>query len=349
MFVKGRVPFALSGRRWCVVRACLGLPDGDVGREIVAQPFASPGKFEAWVSVVFWGFRPCGPGGDGQPACVGALSAAAVGLRFHRSGEGGSETGRATNAETGQRLRVVANFPDADRVNEAGDGPSAETSLVVNLNDPPTGAPVLSNMSPVVGDAVAASPGSIADADGLANVTFDYQWQQGGGATFVNIFGATGASFTPTDAQLGQQLRVRVAFTDNQGTAEQVFSAPTAAVVSARVAASFAPPQIVDLRVNATGISIPRAIRRSLASDLLVRFRVNGAATVRMDVRTAKGKGVLVRRFNRKVKKAGLVSFRWNLTNARNLPVANGRYRIVVTITNKAGATTFTRAIQVRQ
>ncbi len=45
---------------------------------------------------------------------------------------------------------------------------------------------------------------------------------------WVNIAGATGLSFTPTNAQLGTQVRLVATFTDGLGVHEKVISAPTA-------------------------------------------------------------------------------------------------------------------------
>lgn len=71
MFVKGLVTSCFRVGVG-VVRACLGLRVGAVGREIAAQRFASLGKFEVLGfrgGCRWWlGFRPCRPGGGGQPA-----------------------------------------------------------------------------------------------------------------------------------------------------------------------------------------------------------------------------------------------------------------------------------------
>ena len=107
----------------------------------------------------------------------------------------------------------------------------ADGTFGVN-NDPPTGAPVLSQALPQEGEALTAARGTIADPDGLVGVAFSFQWQQrpAAGTVFTNIAGATGASFTPTQAQVGQVLRAVASFTDNGGTLEMVPSAPTGVV-----------------------------------------------------------------------------------------------------------------------
>ncbi|SDH63493.1 peroxidase family protein [Pseudomonas panipatensis] len=78
---------------------------------------------------------------------------------------------------------------------------------------------------------LSANISGIQDADGLpAPSGFAYQWQALVGATWINIVGANAATFAPTSTQYGQQLRVQVTYTDNNGTVEQVNSAPTEAV-----------------------------------------------------------------------------------------------------------------------
>ena len=67
------------------------------------------------------------------------------------------------------------------------------------------------------------------DADGLPDSsTYVYEWQQStdGGITWTTIVGATSKTFTPGDAQAGQQVRVLMSYIDLQGTTETVTSAP---------------------------------------------------------------------------------------------------------------------------
>ena len=65
------------------------------------------------------------------------------------------------------------------------------------INFAATGAPVISDLTPTEGQALTVNTASIADANGLG--AFSYQWQALVGATWTNIAGATGASFTPDD------------------------------------------------------------------------------------------------------------------------------------------------------
>ncbi|BCL74572.1 hypothetical protein JHS3_03080 [Jeongeupia sp. HS-3] len=132
------------------------------------------------------------------------------------------------DAHVGQQLRVIVRYTD-DR-GQAEEIISAATTAVANVNDAPTGVLALSDATPTEGQVLSVSTSDIADADGMAGVTFSYQWQLGGSGGFTDIAGATGASFTPGQAQVGQQLRVVVRYTDQRGTQEVLTSVATAVV-----------------------------------------------------------------------------------------------------------------------
>ena len=66
-----------------------------------------------------------------------------------------------------------------------------------------------------------ADTSTLADADGLG--TLHYQWQRDFGSGFVNV-GADQATYTLGDADVGAEVRVVVSYTDGQGTAESVTS-----------------------------------------------------------------------------------------------------------------------------
>ncbi|HEY0475286.1 MAG TPA: peroxidase family protein [Kribbella sp.] len=127
----------------------------------------------------------------------------------------------------GAPLRVVATFNDGDGVLESVT--SATTANVANVNDAPTGVPVVLDLTPQEGVAINATTALIADADGLP-ATLNVRWQgstTAAGTAFANIAGATNPTFTPTQAQVNRQLRVVVTYTDNHGTAETLTSAAT--------------------------------------------------------------------------------------------------------------------------
>ncbi len=84
----------------------------------------------------------------------------------------------------------------------------------------------------VVGTSITATD-AIVDADGIVPGSVHYQWQDqqitaGGGTVWVDIAGATSLTFTPTNTQLGNALRIVKIYTDGLGHQEVAFSLGTA-------------------------------------------------------------------------------------------------------------------------
>ena len=107
---------------------------------------------------------------------------------------------------------------------------SAATDVVAAAtqpNNPATGAPTISGTAQV-GETLTADTSGIADADGLENVTFSYQWL----ADAAEIAGATGSTYTLVEADEGKTVTVRVSFTDNAGNGESLTSEATDAVAA---------------------------------------------------------------------------------------------------------------------
>ena len=96
-------------------------------------------------------------------------------------------------------------------------------------NTPATGAPTITGTAQV-GVNLSASPGTIADADGLTTPNYSYQWILVDGADEADIPGRTTGTYNLTNAQVGKTIRVRASFTDDAGNAESRTSAPTATV-----------------------------------------------------------------------------------------------------------------------
>jgi len=92
------------------------------------------------------------------------------------------------------------------------------------LNSAPTGLVLVAGMA-TQGQTLVAS-NNLADLDGLGTIA--YQWLADGSA----ISGATGASLTLMQAQVGKAISVQASYTDGYGTAESVTSAATGAVIS---------------------------------------------------------------------------------------------------------------------
>uniref|UniRef100_UPI002FC9DBF7 beta strand repeat-containing protein n=1 Tax=Hydrogenophaga sp. TaxID=1904254 RepID=UPI002FC9DBF7 len=134
-----------------------------------------------------------------------------------------SATYELSQAEVGKQITVRASYTDA--LGQAESVTSAATGAVGNVNDAPTGTVTISG-TPQQGQALTAVTSALGDPDGLG--TFSYQWLAGG----LDIGGATGATFTPSQAEVGDAISVRVTYTDALGTVENVASAPTAAVAN---------------------------------------------------------------------------------------------------------------------
>ena len=109
---------------------------------------------------------------------------------------------------------------------------TVEDDDAVPENAAPTGLPTIAGTAQV-GETLTASAADIADADGLANATFAWQWIANDGTADADIAGATGASYTLTAAEAGKTVKVRVVFTDDGGTEETLVSEVTAAVAAA--------------------------------------------------------------------------------------------------------------------
>ena len=106
------------------------------------------------------------------------------------------------------------------------------------VNAPATGAPTIAGTARV-GETLTASATGIADADGLANATFAYQWMAVRDGAAADIAGATASSYTLVDADVGAAIQVRVSFTDDAGNAESLTSAATGAVALPALTAAF--------------------------------------------------------------------------------------------------------------
>ena len=98
-----------------------------------------------------------------------------------------------------------------------------------------TGAPTITGTA-AVGQPLAVDLTGIADADGLTNVSYSYQWVRvdaDGMSNPADITDATDATYTLVDADLGKTLKVRVTFDDDGGNTETRTSAATATVTPA--------------------------------------------------------------------------------------------------------------------
>ena len=107
---------------------------------------------------------------------------------------------------------------------------SAATDAVVAApqpDSPATGQPTISGTARV-GEMLTADTSGIADADGLTNVTYSYQWL----GDDTDIAGATSSTYTLVDDDEGQTIKVRVIVTDDAENETTLTSGATAAVAA---------------------------------------------------------------------------------------------------------------------
>ena len=147
----------------------------------------------------------------------------------------GTDISGATNAtytlvaaDEGKVIKVRVSFTDDAGHNETLT--SAATGVVdARPNSPATGAPTITGTAQV-GQTLTADTSGIADADGLANATFSYQWL----ADDTDIAGANSLTYTLTDSEESKAITVQVSFTDDADNEETLTSAATVAVAGAQ-------------------------------------------------------------------------------------------------------------------
>ena len=154
----------------------------------------------------------------------------------------------------GDHVKVSLVLPDSAAVES--EPVAAQRSQPTN--SPAAGAPTISGTEQV-DETMTADTSGIADGDGLANVSYRYQWIAGGS----DIDGATGFSYTLTSSEEGETVQVRVSFTDDAGNDESLTSAATAAVA--------ARPSPLTASVE----SLPDSHRRTGAFTFDIRFSEN--------------------------------------------------------------------------
>ena len=128
------------------------------------------------------------------------------------------------DSDQGKTIKVRVTFTD-DADNEETLTSAATGTVDARPNIPATGAPIISGTAQV-GETLTADTSGIADADGLDNADFTYQWL----ADDTGISGATGSSYTLAEADEGQTIKVQVTFADDADNGETLTSAATGAV-----------------------------------------------------------------------------------------------------------------------
>ena len=104
-------------------------------------------------------------------------------------------------------------------------------SLGALSNTDATGVPSITG-TPQVDETLTAHTSAIADADGLNNVSYDYQWIANDGNSDTEIEDATDSTYTPSVSDVGKTIQMRVTFTDDADNQEALTSEPTVAVAA---------------------------------------------------------------------------------------------------------------------
>ena len=164
----------------------------------------------------------------------GVIAAGLPAASFARPGRGGADRSHRAVPSLRRQLRslgrhalgsVLAGL--AVLVIGAPEQANAQTP-----NTPATGVPTITGTAQV-GQTLTASPGTIADTDGLTTPNYTYQWIRVDGTDEADLTAATTATYTMNNADLGKTLKVRASFTDDAGNAESRTSAPTVTVTAA--------------------------------------------------------------------------------------------------------------------
>ena len=145
------------------------------------------------------------------------------------------------------RLRTPVLGPDGALYIATSNLPGNDRILRVTANRAATGAPSITG-TPRVGETLTAYASSVADADGLTNVAFSYQWIRLDGAIETNI-GTGSSSYALVAEDSGKTIKVRVAFTDDAGNEEDLTSHATEAVEPTVPGA----PKSLKVSVSGTG------------------------------------------------------------------------------------------------
>ena len=134
------------------------------------------------------------------------------------------------DTDEGKAIKVEVTFTDDEGHEETLTSTATDAvSAAPAANSPATGVPTISGTAQV-GETLMANTTGVADADGLSNVQYEYQWLA---SRDTEIQGATGSSYTVQAAEEGKTISVQVSFTDDGGNAETLTSGATDAVSAA--------------------------------------------------------------------------------------------------------------------
>ena len=104
-----------------------------------------------------------------------------------------------------------------------GSSDQQEGQLQEIQNSPATGKPAITG-TPELDETLTATTSGVSDLNGTDDATFAYQWLRYDGSSNTPIAGATGQTYTVAQADVDQEIKVRVSFTDDDGFDESLTS-----------------------------------------------------------------------------------------------------------------------------
>ena len=131
-----------------------------------------------------------------------------------------------TTSEQGQTIQVKVNFTD-DADNQESLTSAETLAVAAKPNTAATGEPTISG-TPQVDETLTADTSAISDEDGLANVSYQYQWLRDD----ADIAGQTNSTYRLVSADQDKTIKVRVTFRDDADNAESLTSMATTAVAA---------------------------------------------------------------------------------------------------------------------
>ena len=195
------------------------------------------------------------------------------------------------DAGTTRHYRVSA-------INSVGTGAASNVDDATTTNTAATGMPTISGTAQV-GEILMALTSGISDADGLP-ASFTYQWvrvDSGGTSTETGV-GSNSNTYSPTAADVGKKIRVKVSFTDNAGNSEGPLTSDAYPARGTIAPASTTPPPDTDVLVGNTGEALLLGGTSSIgAQSLVTGFNAGGYAVsaVQIRLKSVSGKTTVVK------------------------------------------------------
>ena len=140
--------------------------------------------------------------------------------------EAGGSSHLLTASEQGKTIQVKVTFTD-DADNQESLTSAETLAVAAKPNTAAAGEPTISG-TPQVDETLTADTSAISDANGLNNVSYQYQWLRDD----ADIAGQTNSTYELVSADEGKTIKVRVTFRDDAGNAESLTSAATTAVAA---------------------------------------------------------------------------------------------------------------------